>query len=709
MKTKMLFALLISSIIICNCSNEEISKVMPEGVNILSGEEAAQKADSVLALMTLEEKIAYTGGDKIFFLRGIERLGLPPVYFTDATQGIHVRQSFTDNGIEYDLKDFALEKSTGFPCAISLAATWNPDLSYNYAKSIGEECRAGGIGVLLGPGMNIYRNSQCGRNFEYFGEDPFLAARMVEQYVTGVQSTGTVSTIKHFVANNTDFFRRKCNTIIDERTLNEIYLPAFKAGVDADSKAAMTAYNLINGEWCGQSDYVINHLLKGELGFKGLVMTDWWAVTDGEKLVKSGQDLEMPYHIALKNAKELLEQGKIEEKEIDRMVKSILKMCFEMGLYERKKETKYYDTFPKHVETALNTAREGIVLLKNENNILPIKTDVKTILLTGDFVEKNLNGGGSGEVEGYDLVTMLKAIKDEFGEKVKFVKDASAEEIKKADIVLCNVGTADSEGYDRPFALPKDQEEKVKLCVENNPNTVVIVTSGSGIRMTDWNDKSAAILYSWYLGQIGNVAIAEILSGKTNPSGKLPMTIEREFNDSPAYGYMNGEDFYVGWNSEGEDAHPIYDLEYKEGVFVGYRWYENKNIKTLYPFGHGLSYSKIEYIEAELSDEKISGEDELTIKVTLKNNSGILGSEVVQLYVEDVESSIDRPIKELKGFAKVTLKGSEENIVELTIDKKDLSFWNPKTKSWFAEKGKFKLHIGSSSQDIKLVKEIELI
>jgi beta-glucosidase len=704
MKIKTVLILFISATLTFNCTQKENSEnIISKGAK-MSSNHAEEKADSIIALMTLDEKIAYTGGDRIFFIRPIERLSLPEVYFSDATQGIHIRYKFDD----IDLTEYAMDKSTAFPSPIALAATWNTELSSNYARSVGEECRAGGIGVLLGPGMNIYRNSQCGRNFEYFGEDPYLAARMIENYVSGVQSTGTVATLKHFVANNTDFFRRKSNSVVDERTLNEIYMPAFKAGIDAGAKAVMTSYNLLNNEWCGESDYVINYLLKDQLGFKGLVMTDWWSVGDGVKLAKSGQDLEMPYTIALDSAKELLASGQIVEEDIDRMVKSILKMCFEMGLYEGKPEKEFYNTFPEHVEVALNTAREGIVLLKNDN-ILPINKDVKNILLTGDYVEELLLGGGSGTVEGYDVVTMLKAIKDEFGDRVKFVKNPSIAEIKNADLVLCNTGTVDSEGYDRPFALPAKQENKVLKCVKNNPNTVVIVSSGSGIRMADWNEKAAAIMCTWYAGQIGNVAIAEILSGKTNPSGKLPMTIEKEFSDSPAFGYMKGEDFYTGWNSEGEKAHPIYDVEYDEGVFVGYRWYENKNIEPLYPFGHGLSYSKFNFSNISLSNQEISDDDEIVISLDITNNSDVTGSEIIQLYIEDVDASVERPKKELKGFIKVNLLAGETKNVNLAIDKKDLSFWNPKTKDWDAEKGKFKLHIGNSSKDIKEIKEISLI
>ncbi len=709
MKRKILSSIIFLAILWSCGNNEKITHKIEPGAVMTNAD--GKKADSVLALMTLDEKIAYIGGDRIFFIRPIERLGLPEVYFTDATQGIHIRQGFKDNhtSIEYDLTKYAMEKSTAFPSPIALASTWNKNLSKQYANAVGEECLAGGIGVLLGPGMNIYRNSQCGRNFEYFGEDPFLAAKMIENYVTGVQSTGTVATLKHFVANNTDFFRRKSNSVVDERTLHEIYMPAFKAGIDAGAKAVMTSYNLLNGEWCGQSDYVINNLLKNQLGFTGLVMTDWWSVDDGEKLAKSGMDLEMPYTIALENAKELLAEGKIEEKDIDRMVKSILKMCFEMGLYDRKPNSELYLKFPEHVTTALNVARESIVMLKNQNSILPIKTSVNNILITGQYVKELLLGGGSGTVDGYEVVTMLKAITDEFGAKVKFIEDPSMKEIQKADIVLCNVGTQDSEGYDRPFELPIDQENLVQKCVENNANTVVIVTSGSGIKMTYWDNKAAAILYTWYAGQIGNVAIAEILSGKINPSGKLPMTIEKDFKDSPAYGYNMDEELYVGWNSDGEKAHAVYDVNYDEGVFVGYRWFENKNIEPLYSFGHGLSFSTFDITNISFSNLKMKADGQIIVSVSITNNSEVSGKEVIQLYIGDDEASVERPIKELKGFEKIELNPRESKIVKFIITSKELSFWNPQTKGWFAEKGKFKLHVGTSSKNINQVLEFELI
>lgn len=671
-----------------------------------SYDEADEKAQTVLASMSLDEKISYIGGDRMFFIRAIPRLQLKEVYMTDATQGVHIRNKFCD----VDLSEYQLEKSTAFPCPICLASTWNPELSYEYAKAIGEECLAGGIRVLLGPGVNIYRHAQCGRNFEYFGEDPFLAAQMVKSYVTGLQSTGVIATLKHFACNNTEYFRRKSNSIVDERALHEIYTPAFKAGIDAGAKAVMTAYNLLNGEWCGQSDYVIHSILRGKLGFKWLVMTDWWSVWDGEKVAKSGQDLEMPYALALRDGHELLEQGKIDISHINRMVQSILRTYFAMRLDETKKQPEYYKTFEAHEAIALQTAREGIVLLKNDGAILPITDNVSSILLTGTYVTQLARGGGSAEVEGYNHRLMLDEFQKVFGDRLSYVENPTETQIRAADIVLCNVGTFDSEGWDRPFALPEDQEQRVRTCVNQNPNTIVIVTSGGGIRMTDWYEKAKAILYAWYGGQVGNVALAEILTGAITPTGKLPITIEKEFSDSPGHCYLPpGESLYTGWNDEEEKQRPVYDIHYKEGIFVGYRWYDHRNIEPLYPFGHGLSYTTFEYSELQIDPEVFEEDDIVRVSFTLKNTGTFPGAEIVQVYVQDVRCSYPRPPKELKGFRKVFLYPEEHKHITIELNATAFSFWNPEKKDWTTEQGTFIIHVGSSSRDIKLSRQIQMV
>jgi beta-glucosidase len=667
--------------------------------------QADSMAREMLPRMTTDEKCSYVGGDKSFFIRAIPRLGLREVYMTDATQGVHIRQSFG----KVDLSMYQLERSTAFPCPILLAATWDPELAYYYAQSIGEECRAGGIGVLLGPGLNCYRISQYGRNFEYFGEDPYLRSRLVEQYVRGVQSTGTIATLKHFVGNNTDFFRRKSNSIIDERTLHEIYLPPFKAGIDAGACAVMTSYNLLNGEWCSESKTVISVLLRNDLAFNGLVMTDWWAVYDGKKLAASGQDLEMPKAIALEKLQDYIAEGTVQMADIERMVLSILRTYFLMRLDERQHAPEYLERLPAHAEIALRTAREGIVLLKNDNRILPISTSVKSILLTGFHVDTMVAGGGSAEVKGYGCWTMLQELTREFGERIHFLKQPTDEDIRAAEIVLCNVGTADHEGADRPFALPEDQEMLVKRCVTGNPNTVVVVTSGSGIRMTDWSDKAKAILYAWYAGQNGNSALAEILAGKTNPCGKLPITIEKEFADSPGAGYLpGGEQLYTGWNADGEKAHPVYDVRYDEGIFVGYRWYEKKNIQPLFPFGHGLSYTSYAYHGLDIAKKDENGRPVIAVSFTVRNTGMLQGTEVAQVYLHDVKSSVPRPAKELKGFKRILLKPGQEKTVTLELRTPDFSFWKTESHSWRAEPGVFRILVGSSSAEILLVGEVAI-
>ncbi|MBN1117854.1 MAG: glycoside hydrolase family 3 C-terminal domain-containing protein [Bacteroidales bacterium] len=702
-----------------SCKNENTN---PESVAFdsyippVSWEEADAKAEALLAGMTVEEKIDYIGGHNYFFVKGNEEYNIPRLYLSDATQGVHIRKNL----------DGQLEKSTAFPCPISLTSTWNTELARKYATSIGEECRAGDIAVLLGPGMNLYRVSQNGRNFEYFGEDPYLAARMVENYVVGVQSTGTIATLKHFICNNTDFRRRTSNSVVGERALNELYLPAFKAGVDAGALAVMTAYNQVNGEWAGQSEYVINNILRKQLGFKWLVMTDWWSIWDPVKTIKSGQDLDMPGHgfeenlptfanqpnpFLRYNAKRLVDEGKVKEEDIHRMAKSVLRVSFAMGLDKRPvKDTTLLAKFPEHKEIALQTAREGIVLLRNENNILPIdKSKSPKILLTGMFAEKVPMGGGSAEVEGYDNITMLQALQDEFGDLLSYEKEPDDNQITSADIVIVSIGTSDSEGYDSPFELPKEVDDMILNVASKNSNVIVVVNSGRGVGMTKWNNMISGLIYSWYPGQTGNVALAEILSGKTNPSAKLPISIEKKFEDSPGYPYMpEGEDFYTGWDTDFDMSLPIYDIIYDEGVFTGYRWFEKKEIEPLYPFGFGLSYTIFDYNKMKISASKIASGDLVTVECEITNSGKKAGAEIVQLYVSDQEASVPRPVKELKGFKKVTLNPGESKSVSFVLDKSAFSFWDEESKNWKLEPGNFLIHLATSSVNIKETLELEI-
>lgn len=677
-------------------------------------EKAKEQAIDILAHLTLDEKISIISGHNMFFTKGLEKFSVPSMYMSDASQGVNIRRELDDQ----------LEKSVAFPSSIALASTWNKELAGSYAKSIGEECRAGEIAVLLGPGVNIYRVSQNGRNFEYLGEDPYLTARIVENYVVGMQSTGTIATLKHFVANNTDYKRRTSNSVVDERTLNEIYLPAFEAGINAGAMAVMTSYNLVNGEYAGQSKDVITGLLREKLGFKWLVMSDWWSVWDAKKVIESGLDIDMPGEprpeypdytrkpefFVRYAAKSLVEEGKVKEADIDRMVTNVLTTKIAMGLLERPiKDTSYLKNYQEHEEVALQTGRESIVMLEN-NNVLPVNpSDEVSILVTGPYADKIPYGGGAAEVVGYDNITMLMGLKEIYGNKVSLIENPKDDDIKSASHVIYSTGTFDSEGWDKPFDLPDVVNQEIKHLLSLNKNTIVSVSSGSGVNMSQWSKDVGALLYSWYPGQMGFRAFAEIIAGKTNPSAKLPITIEKKFEDSPGYGYIpSGSELYTGWDQDHRIIDPIQDVVYDEGVFVGYRWYENKNIEPLYAFGYGLSYTTYAYSNLRLAQQVIHSGSVLHLSVDVENTGKMDGQEVAQVYVRDLESCISRPLKELKGFQKVHLNAGSKKTVDFTLVERDFSFWDVETQDWKLEPGFFEILIGSASNKILAQAQLEI-
>lgn len=666
----------------------------------VSASSALKQARRYLEQMTREEKLTMIGGSRGFYTNAVERLGLPAVMMADSTTGVNIREIFREHTYTP-----ALTKSTAFPCSIILASTWNRQLSHDYAQAVGEECQAAGIAVLLGPGMNIYRVSQCGRNFEYFGEDPFLAGAMVENYVVGLQNTGTIATLKHFVANNSDYFRRKSNSVLSERALFEIYTPAFKAGIDAGALAVMTSYNLVNGEWCGQSEYVIKDLLRRRLGFDGLVMTDWWSIYDARKTLTSGQDLEMPdSKVALKDAGDLIAAEPELEADLDRMVLSILKTLISMNAFQRKPNLSLLSRFPAHEQIALQTAQEGTVLLRNHNKVLPLAADSQNILLLGDYTEKIAAGGGAATVKGYNQVTLATALHQIYGGHLTTKVEATDQEIAAATTVILSIGTFDSEGWDRPYDLPPAQEAAILRIAALNPRVIAVVNAGSGVNMTRWHNKVAAILFAWYGGQCGSIAVANIISGTVNPSGKLPISLERDFRDSPGYGYVPvGESLYTGWNPEGEDKHAVFDVTYSEEVFVGYRWYEHKQTQVLYPFGFGLSYTDFEYSRLTVKAGK-----SVTVSCHVHNKGAATGAEIVQVYVQDLESSIPRPLKELKGFQRVNIKAGKSARVQIELPHQAFMFWDPSSQDWRLEPGRFRILVGASSADIRLEAEISL-
>ena len=680
---------------------------------MMSWEEAAVKANEVLATLSLDEKIEMTHGHNLFFLPGAPAKGLPHVFMVDASAGVRINHSIPDqNEVRHP------EKTTQFPANIMLASTFNPELAKAYGEAVGYETRMAGAGVLLGPGMNIYRSSQCGRNFEYLGEDPYLAGLMVANYVVGMQGTGTMACLKHFLCNNNELYRKLSNINVDERAIMEIYTPAFQAGIDAGAGSVMTAYNLVNGEWAGQSKYVITDLLRGTLGFKGLVMTDWRSIYDWKKVVLSGQNVEMPgtpdeyYHI--NSVRGLMATGELTEKNIEDMIRPMIATCIRFGLYERFKngqpnEEHLASRLPEHEKVSYQTAAEGSVLLKN-NGILPLK-EGQRVLLVGRWAKVAPQGGGSSKVKGFNQVTSEQALLNALRAKVTAIEKPNFIQLQNADVVVVATGTYDSEGSDRPFAMDEADEALVRMACAANKNVIVLVLSGSGVDMSYWNDKVSAIIYGWYPGQAGMQAIADIMVGKVNPSGKLPATIEKSFNDSPAYG-MIPKGLKIGHDVKNPNslwiAPKTYDINYDESVLVGYRWYESKGIEPLYPFGFGLSYTSFELSRAKAA-KTISAEQPLKVTVKLENTGKMAGAEVVQLYVSENNPTVLRPKKELKAFKKVHLEAGKSTTVTFELKHKDLAFWNDKTHAWEVNKGTYTIHLGNSSANISQTLTVEAL
>ena len=680
---------------------------------MMSWDEAYTKAEEVLKTLSLDEKVAMTRGHNSFFLPGAPAKGLPHVFMVDASAGVRINYSLLDpTEVRHP------QKTTRFPAPIALASTFNPELAKAYGEAVGYETRMAGAGVLLGPGMNIYRSSQCGRNFEYLGEDPYLAGQIVANYVTGMQGTGTMACLKHFLCNNNELYRKLSNAIVDERAIMEIYTPAFKAGIDAGAGSVMTAYNLVNGEWAGQSKYVITDLLRGTLGFKGLVMTDWRSIYDWKKVVLSGQNVEMPgdpnEFYQINSVRELLAAGEITEKNIEDMIRPMIATCIRYGLYERFKngqpnEDALESKFPIHEQASYQTAAEGSILLKNDG-ILPLK-EGQEVLLVGRWATVAPRGGGSSRVDGFNLVTSEQALRASLRAKVTTVEKPNFIQLQKAEVVIVATGTYDSEGADRPFLMDDEDEALVRMACAANKKVIVVVLSGSGIDMSAWHDKVSAIIYGWYPGQAGMQAIADIIVGKVNPSGKLPATFEKSFKDSPAYG-MIPRGLKIGHNIKNPNSLWIvpkhYDIHYKESVLVGYRWYEYKNIEPLFPFGFGLSYTTFELSKAKAA-KQISADKPLKVTVKLANTGAMAGAEVVQLYVQENNPTVLRPKKELKAFKKVHLEPGKSTTVEFELQHKDLAFWNDKTHAWEVNKGTYTLHIGNSSANISQTLTVEAL
>lgn len=691
--------------------------------------EAEAQATKLMRAMTPEEKFNFVTGGGLR-IKPVERLGIPAIVLNDASGGCHVHEN--DGPVT----------STAFPCTLLLAATWDTDLAHDYAKSIAEEFRMLGMHFILGPGQNMYRNSQCGRSFEYMGEDPYLAAQNIGAYVRGAQSVNVATTLKHYICNETDFHRHAANAVVSDRALHEIYLPPFKAGVDAGSMGVMNSYNLVNGEWTGESHHLITDILRHELGFQFLVMTDWDSTWHGDKLVNAGVDLEMPNGLSLH-----IDRDKVLGKPgIDRMVVDILKTCIWFGLYDLElkhefKKPEWAARIPAHEAVARRANEEGIVLLKN-NGMLPLDpTAPGKILVTGNFSTLwKLSGNGSGHVDGNNLKSYLLAVQNLYGEdRVEYAENPSDDQIKAAALVLVFTGRPyfkdvfkedfcpiEGEGFDHPYILPDDK--LIAQCVSLNPRTVVNLVCGGGSQM-DWADRAGAIVQAFFGGQTGADALTDILTGKVNPSGKLPITIEKNFADSCAADYMkdakptdkytdpvdmgkrvshNKGCFLSFMTADNNTKVYAYDVNYAEDIFMGYRWYDEKKIEPRFPFGFGLSYTTFGYSGLNLSATQFTKGTPLDVTATITNTGSREGAEVAQLYVSELNPKVPRPVCELKGFQRVSLKPGESKTATFHLGDDAFAYYDADKHAWVTDSGAFSIQVAASSRDIKLKQDITI-
>lgn len=695
------------------------------------------RVEDALSRMSLEEKVALCHAVGKFASSGVPRLGIKEIWMSDGPHGVRQEINFNNWGPA----GWTIDSITAFPALTALAATWNPEMAELYGISLGEEALYREKDVMLGPGVNIYRTPLNGRNFEYMGEDPYLASTMVKPYVTGLQSNGVAACVKHFALNNQEKWRGSTDVHLSDRALYEIYLPAFKAAVDAGVWSVMGAYNKYNGQHACHNERLLNDILKGEWNFDGVVITDWGGAHDTKEAALNGLDIEMgsytnglttegegftynDYYLA-RPYLEMLKSGEVPMSTIDDKAKRVLRLIFRTSMNNNKGFGSIAS--PEHYAAAKTIGDESVVLLKNAKPdkksaaLLPIPVEGEgTILVVGDNATRRLNeGGGSSELKAKDMVSPLDGMKSLYGDRIKFAQGYAAgrsmynreetipKEIqdslraeavamaKDAEVVvlfggLNKNGFQDTESTDRKeYGLPFSQPELIEELVAANPNLVLVLLSGNAVEMP-WIDKVPAILQGWYLGTMGGATLADIISGNINPSGKLPFSFPIKLED-------NGAHFY------GESSYPGIDQsqEYLEDIFVGYRWHDTKNIPSLFPFGHGLSYTDFSYGKPVVSSPIINRNGEITITVPVTNKGKTEGKETVQLYIADLESSLPRPKKELKGFEKISLKPGETKDVTFKIKESDLSFFDPDSHSWKAEEGKFEALIGSSSTDIR--------
>jgi beta-glucosidase len=650
--------------------------------------------------MTLEEKASLCSGLDFWHMKGIERLGIPSLLVTDGPHGLRKQSESADHLGLYDSVP-----ATCFPSAAGLASTWNRPLIEKVGVALGKECQAEDVAVLLGPGANIKRSPLCGRNFEYFSEDPYLSSELAASHIKGVQSQGVGTSLKHFAANNQEHRRMSVDAIIDERTLREIYLASFENAVrKAQPWTVMSSYNKVNGEYASENNKLLSDILRDDWGFEGFVVSDWGAVNERVDGLEAGLELEMPSSNGAGDQKivEAVQSGKLSEKVLDRAVERVLTIIFKAVDNNKQKAT--YDKDAHH-QLARLVARESMVLLKNEERILPLKKE-GTIAIIGEFAKSpRYQGGGSSHVNPTKLENIFEEIekaspnasvlyakgyelKSDMIDENLFVeaKEAAAQ----SDVAVLFVGLPEryeSEGYDREhLRIPENHRILIEAVAVVQPNVVVVLSNGAPVEMP-WLHKVKGLLEGYLGGQALGGAIADLLFGHESPSGKLAETFPKALRHNPSY---------LNFPGEGDK------VEYKEGLFVGYRYYDAKEIEPLFPFGFGLSYTSFDYSSIKIDKEEMDDTETVQISVTVKNTGEVAGKDIVQLYVRDVESSVIRPEKELKGFEKVELQPGEEKEVTFILDKRAFAYYNVDLKDWHVESGVFEIFIGKSSVEMPL-------
>lgn len=706
------------------------------------------RIEDALSRITVEEKVALIHAQSKFSSPGVARLGIPEFWMTDGPHGIRPEVLWD----EWNQAGWTNDSCVAFPALTCLAATWNPEAALLYGQSIGEEARYRNKTVLLGPGVNIYRTPLNGRNFEYMGEDPYLASQMVVPYVKGVQQNGVAACVKHYALNNQEINRHTTNVIVDDRALYEIYLPAFKAAVQKGKAwAIMGSYNLYKNQHNCHNRYLLNDILKGEWGFDGVVVSDWGGVHNTEEAIYNGMDMEFGswtnglskgmgnaydnYYLAHPYLKQIKE-GKIGTKELDDKVRRILRLAFRTTMNRNRPYGAMLSE--EHIAAARKIGEEEIVLLQNKKNILPIDLNrTKKIAVIGENALKMMTvGGGSSSLKVQYECSPLDGIKRRIGDGIEISyargyvgdtggqfdgvssgqnlkDDRSARQLieeavriaQSADYVifiggLNKSGHQDCEDTDRKgLELPYKQDKVIGALAKVNKNLIVVNISGNAVAMP-WISEVPAVIQAWYLGTEAGNAIASVLVGDVNPSGKLPFTFPEKLEDVGAH--QLGD--YPG--RQREDG--IFDEKYNESIFVGYRWTDKQKIRPLFPFGHGLSYTTFAYGKATVNKKVMKIDEQIAITVPITNTGKRIGSEIVQLYISDLKSSLPRPVKELKGFSKIQLAPGETQEVTFLIDKQALSFFNDSRHEWVAEPGKFEAQIAASATDIKSKVTFEL-